>query len=56
MNQADRCEEGGHVDYDRVARVLIRVALRAVVNDESKEKGDVNADPRVLSRVDRGAG
>ena len=55
MTQADRCngDNIAPVDYDRVARVLIRVALRDVVNDESQEKGDVHADPRVLSRIDR---
>lgn len=37
-------------DFDRVADVLIRVALRLSEHDEGESKGDQSADTGVLSR------
>ena len=42
-------------DYSRVARVLVRIALR-LVTQKDQGGGDKSADDRVLQGVDRGAG
>lgn len=42
----------GEPDYDRVAEVLVRVALRLSKHDEEKHEGGSSADSGVLSRLD----
>lgn len=42
----------GEPDFDRVADVLVRVALRLTKHDERKDEGDSSADSGVLSRLD----
>ena len=42
-------------DFERVADVLIRVALRMTEHDKTKTKGEVDVDTGVLPRLDRGA-
>lgn len=39
-------------DFDRVADVLIRVALRLTEHDDKNKKGEINADTGVLPRLD----
>lgn len=43
-------------DLDRVADVLILVALRLSEHDKEQTKGDLDADSGVLPRFDRGTG
>jgi hypothetical protein len=42
----------GEPNYDRVADVFIHVALRMTEHDETKTKGEVDADTGVLPRLD----
>ena len=39
-------------DFDRVADVLIRIALRLSEQDKELTEGDTGADTGVLSRLD----
>jgi hypothetical protein len=43
-------------NYERVAEMMVRVALRMTEHDESRTEGEVNVDTGVLSRLDRGTG
>ncbi len=43
-------------DFDRVADVIIHVALRLSDQDETTTKGEGDVDAGVLSGLDRGAG
>jgi hypothetical protein len=38
-------------DFERVAIVLIRIALRVLVHDGNQAEGELNADTGVLSRL-----
>jgi hypothetical protein len=46
----------GQPNYDRVAEVMVRVALRMTDHDESRKEGEADVDTGVLPRLDRGAG
>ena len=43
-------------NYDRVAEMMVRVALRMTDHDESRTEGEADVDTGVLPRLDRGAG
>jgi hypothetical protein len=38
-------------DLERVATILIRIALRVLVHDGKNDEGELNADTGVLSRL-----
>lgn len=49
---SDHCERSTlGPDFERVATVLIRVVLRRVVNDDTENRGEPDADVGVLSSI-----
>jgi hypothetical protein len=40
------------VNYDRVAEVLVLVALRLTMHDDAKKEGEHDVDTGVLPRID----
>jgi hypothetical protein len=41
-------------NYERVAEIMLRVALRMTDHDESRTEGEVDVDTGVLPRLYRG--